>query len=105
MTRSYANLGCSMLFWINMRHQRGHNEVKDLAGRNSMIMAVSCCCGKNEVGDACPGGSNITDHHARLLAEIWYREGMIVADVDPASVPQARKANFWYTGRRPDLYV
>ncbi|HUU70413.1 MAG TPA: carbon-nitrogen hydrolase family protein [Planctomycetota bacterium] len=105
MTRSYANLGCSMLFWINMRHQRGHNEVKDLAGRNSMIMAVCCCCGKNEVGDACPGGSNITDHHARLLAEIWYREGVIVADVDPASVPQARKANVWYTGRRPDLYV
>ena len=105
MTRSYANLGCSMLFWMNMRHQRGYDEVKDLAGRNSMIMAVSCGCGKNEVGEVCPGGSNITDRDGKLLAEIWNREGVIVADVDPAGVAQARKANAWYTGRRPDLYV
>ena len=105
MTRSYANLGCSMLFWMNMRHQRGHDEVKDPAWRNSMIMAASCGCGKNEAGEECPGGSNITDKDGKLLAEIWNREGVIVADVDPASVAQARKANPWYTGRRPELYV
>ena len=105
MTRSYAHLGCSMLFWMNMRNDRGHREVRDLARCNSMIMAVSCNCGMNELGDACPGGSNITDKDGTLLAEIWYREGVIVADVDPSTVPEARKTNIFFTGQRPDLYV
>ena len=70
-----------------------------------MILAVSCNCGTNEAGDACPGGSNITNWDGKLLAEIWYREGLIVSDVNPASVAEARKANPWYTGRRPELYV
>ena len=50
MTRAYANRGCSVLFWLNNRGNRGYREVKDLAARNSMIMATSCCCGLNEAG-------------------------------------------------------
>ena len=104
MTRTYAGMDCRMLFWLNNRGQRGHDEVTSLAGRNSMIMAVSCVCGKNERGYACRGGSNITNHDGALLAEIWDKEGIIYADVDPAAVPEARRNNPWYTGRRPDLY-
>lgn len=33
MTRAYANLGCSVLFWLNNRGRRGHAEVKDLVHR------------------------------------------------------------------------
>ena len=40
MTRSYTHMGCSMVFRMNNRGSRGHEEVKDLAGRNSMIMPV-----------------------------------------------------------------
>jgi predicted amidohydrolase len=105
MTRSYANLGCTMLFWMNNRESRGPQEVRHLARWNAMIMAVSCCCGPDEEGRHCPGGSNITDSDGRVLAEIWDREGIIYADVDPGSVPAARAASPWYTGRRPDLYV
>jgi len=105
MARSYANLGCTMLFWMNNRGSRGPDEVRHLARGNAMIMAVSCCCGANEEGHPCPGGSNITDRDGRVLAEIWDRQGIIYADVDPASVPAARAACPWYTGRRPELYV
>lgn len=104
MTRSYANLDCTMLFWLNNRGSRGHREAKRLAEANSMIMAVSCCCGQDERGNACRGGSNITDMDGSLLAEIWDREGIIYADVAPQTVMQARKQNPWYTGRRPELY-
>ena len=104
MTRAYAALDCRMLFWLNNRGQRGHDEVTSLAGRNSMIMAVSCVCGKNERGYRCRGGSNITHHDGSLLTEIWDKEGIIYADVNPATVPNARQNNPWYTGRRPDLY-
>jgi predicted amidohydrolase len=48
MTRAYANLGCSLLLWMNNRNSRGYSEVKDLAVRNSIIMATSCCCGVDE---------------------------------------------------------
>ncbi|HUU28078.1 MAG TPA: carbon-nitrogen hydrolase family protein [archaeon] len=104
MTRSYTNLGCSMLFWMNNRGSRGPEEVRRLAEANSMIMATSCCCGKNEQGDICRGGSNITDHDGSLLAEIWDREGVIYADVDPGAALKARSRNPWYVGRRQDLY-
>ena len=104
MTRAYANLDCRMLFWLNNRGQRGHDEVTRLAESNSMIMAVSCVCGKNERGYTCRGGSNITNHDGSLLTEIWDKEGIIYADVHPNVVPQARQNNPWYTGRRPDLY-
>jgi predicted amidohydrolase len=104
MTRSYANLGCSIVFWMNNRGSRGHNEVKDLALTNSMIMPVSCCCGKNEMGDICRGGSNITGPKGELIEEIWDKEGMITGDVYPGGVSQIRKENPWYTGMRPDLY-
>lgn len=45
-------------------------EVKELASRNSIIIATSCCCGLNEDGGVCRGGSNITDADGKLLAEI-----------------------------------
>ena len=104
MTRAYANLGCSVLFWMNQRGSRGHAEVKDLAFRNSMIMATSCCCGKDEKGQACRGGSNITDATGKLLSEIWDREGIIVANVRPDKVPAMREQNPEYRGQRPVLY-
>jgi (R)-amidase len=104
MTRAYANLGCSVLFWMNNRVSRGHAEVKDLAYRNSMIFATSCCCGRDEVGRACRGGSNITDATGKLLSEIWDHEGIIVTNVVPDKVAAMRAKNPWYRGQRPDLY-
>jgi len=104
MTRSYANLRCSMVYWLNNRGSRGPEEVKGLAAGNSMIMAVSCCCGKNEEGDPCPGGSNIAGPEGEAIAEIWDREGIILGDVFPGKVAEMRKKNPWYTGLRPELY-
>lgn len=104
MTRAYANLGCSVLFWMNNRQSRGHAEVQDLACRNSMIFATSCCCGTDESGRVCRGGSNITDATGRLLSEIWDHEGIIVTNVLPDRVPDLRAKNPWYRGQRPDLY-
>jgi predicted amidohydrolase len=104
MTRAYARRGCTMLFWMNNRNSRGHRELYLLARQNSMIMAVSCCCGPDEAGRPCPGGSNITDRDAGLLAEIWDREGIITADVQPETVLADRARNPWYTGQRPELY-
>ena len=104
MTRSYAHLGCAMLFWMNNRESRGHQEVRRLAETNSMIMATSCSCGKDERGVWCPGGGNITDLDGTLLCELWDREGILYADVDPARVSEARARNPWFTGQRRDLY-
>jgi len=104
MTRSYANLDCKMLFWMNNRGSRGYEEVKDLAYRNSMIIPTACCCGLNEVGNKCEGGSNITGAEGELITEIWNKEGLIIADVNPAEVSQIREKNPWFTGLRPDLY-
>jgi 5-aminopentanamidase len=104
MTRSYANLGCGMVFWMNNRGSRGHNEVRPLAVSNSMIVAASCCCGTDECGNACRGGSNITDHDGKLLAELWDREGVILADVDPSKALAAREENPCYRGLRHELY-
>jgi len=104
MTRAYANLGCSVVFWMNNRGSRGHAEVKPLACGNSMIIAASCCCGVDEKDDDCPGGSNITDADGALLAEIWNEEGIITADVAPGRALELRESNPLYRGRRPDLY-
>jgi 5-aminopentanamidase len=104
MTRAYANLGCSVVFWMNNRNSRGHAEVRDLAYRNSMILAASCCCGPDEAGRVCGGGSNITGADGKLLAEIWNHEGVIVCDVRPEDVPALRNDNPWYRGQRPQLY-
>ena len=104
MTRSYANLGCSVIFWMNNRGSRGYQEVKDLAYRNSMIIAASCCCGKNEMGNPCRGGSNVTGPKGELISELWDKEGVILADVYPDKVEQLRKENPWFTGLRPELY-
>jgi len=105
MARSYANLGCDLLFWMNNRESRGYAEVKHLALNNSLIMAVSCCCGPDEVGRECPGGSNIVNYDGALLVEVWNREGIIYADVEPERVAAHRRANPWFTGQRGDLYV
>jgi predicted amidohydrolase len=104
MTRAYANLDCTMLLWLNNRGSRGHREVAPLARANTMIMATSCCCGKNEAGKQCGGGSNITDKSASLVAEIWDKEGIIYADVEPGTVAAARDQNPWFRGQRQDLY-
>ncbi len=104
MTRAYAQLDCRLLFWLNNRGSRGHSEVVKLAESNSMIMAVSCVCGRNERGDHCRGGSNITNFDGKPLAEIWDEPGIIYATVDPACVPAARDDNPWYregSPRRP----
>lgn len=104
MTRAYANLGCAVLLWLNNRGSRGHSEVRDLAFRNSMIIAASCCCGPDESGHLCRGGSNITDADGTLLADLWDREGVVVADVLPAKALELRAGNPWYRGQRRDLY-
>jgi predicted amidohydrolase len=105
MTRSYALLGCPLVLWLNNRESRGYAEVRDLAYRNSMIIAAACCCGTDEAGNTCPGGSNITDADAALLGELWLREGLLIADVDPEKALQQRDQNPWFRGRRPELYV
>lgn len=104
MTRSYANLGCEIVFWLNNREARGHDEVRPLSRANSMIIAASCCCGRDETGHECEGASNVTDADGKLLVEIRGREGVIFADVEPERVPQLRANNPWYVGRRPELY-
>jgi predicted amidohydrolase len=104
MTRSYANLGCKMLFWMNNRGSRGHAEVKDLAYRNSMIIPTACCCGLNELGYRCEGGSNITGAKGELIEEIWDKEGIIISDVNPGEVSKIREENPWFTGLNPDIY-
>jgi predicted amidohydrolase len=103
-TRSYANLDCVMLFWMNNRGSRGYEETRQKAELNSMIMATACCCGRNERGEICRGGSNIVDASGKLLAELWDREGIIYADVDPGEVMSLRRRNFSYIGQRQDLY-
>ncbi len=104
MTRAYAHLGCALVFWMNNRESRGHAEVSDLAYRNSMIIATACCCGLDEAGRLCPGGSNITGADGKCLAEIWGKEGVIFADLDPEQARRLRAENPWYRGCRPELY-
>ena len=104
MMRAYANLGCQVVFWLNNRWARGHSEVKRLAVTNSMIVATACCTGKSETGEFYPGGSNITGPRGELLAEIWGKEGVVIADVWPAQVPQVRAGNVLFTSQRPALY-
>ena len=104
MTRAYANRGCSVLFWMNNRESRGHAEVRDLAYRNSMIIAASCCCGRDEKKQVCRGGSNITGADGNLLSELWDQEGIVLADVSPEKVQDMRSMNPWYQGQRPNLY-
>ncbi|MCE5326160.1 MAG: carbon-nitrogen hydrolase family protein [Planctomycetaceae bacterium] len=104
MTRTYANMGCSMVFWMNNRGTRAHNEVAPLSLANSMIIAASCPCGKDEAARDCPGACNITGPYGNLLAEIWNDEGVIYADVDGQAALDHRKINPWFRGRRPELY-
>jgi len=105
MARSYANLGCAVLFWMNNRSSRGPEETRELATRNSLIIPTACCCGLDETGQMCRGGSHIMDADGEVRAEIWDREGLILADVDPHRALTLRADNPWYRGQRPDLYV
>jgi predicted amidohydrolase len=102
--RSYANLGCVLLFWMNNRGSRGYEETRQQAELNSLIVATSCCCGLDERGQPCRGGSNIVDATGTLLAELWDREGIIYADVEPDRVMELRQRNPAYVGQRRDLY-
>jgi len=104
MTRSYAVMGCSMLFWLNCRGSRGYEETGPLAGSNSMIMATCNPCGPYLDGPPFRGGSNIVDETGTLLTDIWDKEGIIVADVFPERVPDVRRNNASFVGRRPELY-
>lgn len=104
MTRAYANRECVALFWLNNRGSRGKEEVAPLVRANSMIMAASCCCGRNDTEEIYRGGGNITNFDGSVLAEIWDKEGVIFADVDPAGVLSAREQNPWFHGQRPELY-
>ena len=111
MARSYANLGCSMLFWINKRLSRGHEElydggvVKHMARNNSIIIASCCpCTADKKTGGFYGGGSNVTDARGELLAEIWGAEGILYADVSPEEVQKLRNDNTWFVGQRQDLY-
>jgi len=104
MARAYARRGCAVLLWLNNRGSRGHAETRDLAARNSLIVAAACCSGSDEKGRACRGGSNITGPSGELLAELWDREGILSAAVDPAAALQARASNPWYAAWRPQLY-
>ncbi|MCC6446875.1 MAG: carbon-nitrogen hydrolase family protein [Armatimonadetes bacterium] len=101
--RSYAHPGCEMLFWLNNRGG-GHEKVRPLALQKSMIIAASCCSGRNEAGDLCRGGSNITGETGALMAELWDSEGVIIADVWPERGPSLREVNPWCCGQRRDLY-
>lgn len=104
MTRAYADLGCTVLFWLNNRLSRGPQESHHLAVDNSMVMAVSCCCGPDETGEHAGGGSHVTDHDGTVLAERWDEPGIIVADVEAGKVPAVRARNPLYAGRRTGLY-
>ena len=104
MTRAYANRQCVMLFWLNNRGSRGKEEVAPLVRANSIIMAASCCCGRNDTEEIYRGGSNVTDFDGSVLAEIWDKEGVILADVTPGKVLSAREQNPWFHGQRPELY-
>jgi len=106
MARSYANMGCSLLLWLNNRSSRGHNDrVAEQASINSMNFAISCCCGADEAGRYCGGGSNITAYDGGLLSEIWDKEGVIYAEIYGEAVLRHRESNPWYVGRRNDLYI
>jgi predicted amidohydrolase len=105
VARCYANMGCSVLFWLNNRADRGYREVRGLARSNSMIMPTACCCGMDETSHICRGGSNITNFDGGLLSEIWDKEGVIYADVNPEDALKARLDNPMYRGRRPELYA
>jgi len=106
MARSYADLDCSLLLWLNNRTSRGHDDrVEEQASINSMNFAVSCCCGEDETGRHCGGGSNITAYDGGLLSEIWDKEGIIYAEVNGNEALHDRQFNPWYMGRRNDLYI
>jgi predicted amidohydrolase len=92
------------LFWLNNRYSRGKEEVAPLVRANSIILAASCCCGRNDTTNSYRGGSNVTNFDGSVLAEIWDKEGVIFADVAPAKVLSAREQNPWFHGQRPELY-
>jgi len=94
MARTYAKRVCSILLLLNNHTSRGHQDrVSAQASDNSLIFAVSCCCGLDEKGTLGGGGSNITDDQGGLVTEIWDREGIIYADLDPSTALAHREKN------------
>lgn len=96
MTTRYANLDCSILFWMNKLGSRGNEEVKNLARRNSIFIPSSCTTGINEKGDFCPGGSNIIGPKGKVFSVIWNKEGILIADILPDEAMQLRAINRYY---------
>jgi predicted amidohydrolase len=104
LARAYARRGCDVVCWLNDRESRAHAEVRPLARANSLIIASACCCGPDETGRHCEGASNITNYDGKLLTELWDKEGVLYADVDPEAAARARHRNPWFVGYRPELY-
>jgi predicted amidohydrolase len=71
MTRCYANQGCGVLFWLNNRTSRGHNEVRGLARTNSIIMPTACCCGKMSYPRTAPAEAI----SQTTMASCWLKSG------------------------------
>ncbi|NRA39572.1 MAG: carbon-nitrogen hydrolase family protein [Planctomycetes bacterium] len=106
MARAYAQMGCSVLLWMNNRSSRGpDDEVRDTAKKNSLIMATTCCVGVCERSYPCSGGSNICNYDGTVLAELWNDEGFKIADVDPAAALEHRQSSMYFASLRPDLYA
>ena len=60
MFRAYAKLGCDGVLWMNNRCSRGPDDGPMAAARaNSLVIAATCCCGVDEIGQECPGLSHI----------------------------------------------
>ena len=101
----YRRAGCSVVLWMNNRPDCGNGHyVWDHALHNSMYFAVSCCCGPDEKGEHCPGGSNITGYDGKPIVEIWDKPGIIYAEIDPDEALAHRPNNHYVFNRRDDLY-
>ena len=101
----YRRMGCQVVLWMNNRPSRGPEDlVRFHAIRNSMMMCVSCCCGTDELGNACPGGSNIVDAAGNVRSVLWESEGILYGTADRDEIMELREKNFWIRDRREDLY-
>lgn len=105
MFRAYAKLGCDGVLWMNNRCSRGPDDGPMAAARaNSLVIAATCCCGVDEIGQECPGLSHILGADGSLRTPPLTGEGMVMADVDISLPARLRKENPLYTGARFDLY-
>ena len=103
--RAYAKLGCDAVLWMNNRCSRAPDDGPLWAvENNSLIIATTCCCGVDEIGQECPGLSHILDADGSLLTPVLTGEGMVMADIDPARPAALRRENPSFVGARFDLY-